>query len=77
MQLELNQEVSSNRSVRANVLVYRVGDCRPSPGSVADRVVEICVACMFHAALPDRTLSPTLDYQDLLQLSFTNHARNT
>jgi hypothetical protein len=50
-------------------------DSRPSPGSVADRVVEFCVACMLHAALPDRTLSPTLDYQDLPSPSFPNHAR--
>jgi hypothetical protein len=75
VQLELNQEVSRSRSVRANVLEYRVGDSRPSPESVADRVVEFRVACMLHAALPDRTLSPTLDYQDLLWLSFPNHAR--
>ena len=73
MQLELNQEVSRSRSVRANVLEYRVGDSRPSPESVADRVAILHVACMLHAALSDRTLGSTLDYQDLLWLSLPNH----
>ena len=46
MQLELNEDVFNSRSVRAKGLEYRVGDSRPSPGSVGDRVIEFAwLAC--------------------------------